>query len=69
MRALLWGGKAGCKPVFLDELTPEISVYQNGGPAFAANPDVDVPDDCLFLGRYSLVEPYGPETPVYVALS
>lgn len=67
LRALLWGGKAGCKPVFVDELKSEIRAYQNGGAAFAADEGAELPVGTSFLGRYQLIEPLGPETPVYVA--
>jgi hypothetical protein len=66
-RAMLWGGKAGCKPVFVDELRSEICAYQNGGAAFAADEGAELPTGTVCLGHYELVGPLGPETPVYVA--
>jgi hypothetical protein len=66
MRALLMGGARGCAPVFVDALSREIAVYQNGGAAFAIGGDEPAPGDAKFLGRYVLVEGHGPETPVYV---
>jgi hypothetical protein len=58
-----------CKPVFVDELKTEICAYQNGGPAFAAESEAQLPRGTVFLGRYRLIKPLGPDTPVYVAVS
>jgi hypothetical protein len=67
IRATLWGGAAGCQPVFVDDLTPEIRVYKNGGPAFAADAESSLPPGTSFIGRFTLVQPLGPDVPVYVA--
>lgn len=69
-RARLFGGGGNGLVIQLSALAPRITVFQNGGPAFAvAADDGAAVRDAHRLGGYELVGPLGPETPVYVATS
>jgi hypothetical protein len=69
-RAQLFGGDASGLILELSALVPKITVFQNGGPAFALAADEgSAAGDARRLGGYELVGPVGPETPVYVATS
>jgi hypothetical protein len=69
-RAQLFGGGASGLVIELSALLPRITVFQNGGPAFAVPADEGCAGgEARRLGGYELVGPVGPETPVYVATS
>ena len=65
--ARLFGGDASGALVELDELAPRISIYRNGGAPVAVEGHQGAPgEEQMLLGTYELVEPVGPETPIYV---
>jgi hypothetical protein len=55
--------------VQLRALSSEIAVYRNGAGASAEDPAFkESPEEIAdFVGLYELVEPIGPETPVYIS--
>lgn len=68
--AVLFGGQADGYAVQLDELYPVVTVFQNGGAPFVLAGDRSTSGypDTRRLGLYELVEPLGPDRPVYVGL-
>jgi hypothetical protein len=68
-RAQLFRGRGDGLTVRLEALAPQITVFQNGGPAFAVAGRVAAGEhpEAEMIGVYDLVEPLGPETPIYVA--
>jgi hypothetical protein len=67
--AVLFGGEGNGYTVKLDALHPTVTVFQNGGPPFALAGDLQRGSQphAQRLGVYELVEPIGPDVPVYVA--
>lgn len=67
-QAKLFGGQGDGATVRLSQLEPRISVYRNGGPAFAiaGHPASDEVNGAPLIGIYDLVGPIGPEVPIYV---
>ena len=68
LEAQLFGGSGDGLSIKLDSLTPQVTVFRNGGPPFAV-PGVVVGGehpDAVHMGVYELVGPAGPDTPVYV---
>jgi hypothetical protein len=67
-RAQLFGGNGDGLVVDLPHLDATITVFRNGGPPFVLAADVEpgAEQDANLLGRYELVGPIGPETPVYI---
>jgi hypothetical protein len=68
-RAELLGGAGSGLAIELDRFDPRVSVFRNGGPPFAVPGQVDPAEhkDAVFIGVYDLVDPLGPDTPIYVA--
>ena len=67
--AILFGGRGDGYRVTLDALHATVTVFQNGGLPFAVEGDVRTSShpNAQRLGVYELVEPIGPDVPVYVA--
>jgi hypothetical protein len=67
-RAQLFGGHGSGLVLELPRLVPRISVYRNGGAPFAVpgDPTTAGREEPTLVGVYDLVEPVGPETPVYI---
>jgi hypothetical protein len=69
-RAELLGGEGDGLRVEMADLHDVITVARNGGAPFVMDSSVAVDTgDIRSLGRYELVGPIGPDTPVYVAIS
>jgi len=67
-RVQLCGGPAAGIVVAVAAFDDRISVYQNGGAPFAVAESTIVREsDVECLGSYELVQPLGPDRPVYVA--
>jgi hypothetical protein len=68
--AVLFGGLADGYAVELDKLHALVTVFQNGGAPFAVEGDQALSHHpgARRLGLYELVEPIGPERPVYLGL-
>jgi hypothetical protein len=67
-RAQLFGGRGNGLMIMLPQLSPTITVYRNGGEPFVPCGDEhpSASAGALLIGSYDLVEPVGPDTPVYI---